>query len=215
MNLYTIKALRRIRDPLWVKDAVMTARARTGGPNACAATLSQVLLDLRLIDKTYTWTADIVGTENRVGLLEVNAPTIRINHPSDVRAGDILVSRDRAGDDNDAPDHVYMAYGDPEGPRDNPFIQVIDNYCRNGKPYWRNLGKSGWHRGRQCAKTPMAYAIRFVENELISDDTFKKRVKIVELIHQIYDLSEVIPLDAKRYLNLFSNHTCFDIVRDK
>jgi hypothetical protein len=163
------KVLEKARDPKWVRQAVAKARKATGGPNACAATLSVLLRELGLIDRLYTWTADLVGSETRAGLLEQRLPVERILHPADVRSGDVLVSRDRADDGNDAPDHVYLAVGDPAGSDPaNPFVLVVDNYCVSGKPYWRNLGKGGFYGGAWRNKTPLAYALRFVAPQPVS-----------------------------------------------
>jgi len=182
-----VKLLNRLAKPDYVKDKVAEARQLTGGPNACAATLSLILKDLGLIDKVYKWTADLVGTENTTSLLEQLHPMARILHPAEVRAGDILVSRDRPDDGNDAPDHVCLAVGDPvsKDPA-NPFVLVIDNYCRSGKPYWRNLGKSGWYKGAWRAKTPLAYTLRFVEVQLVSAAEQLARQHLVDALADAY-----------------------------
>jgi hypothetical protein len=187
MNKTTKNILDRAGDPAWVRAAVARARRLTGGPNACAATLSVLLKELGLIERLYTWTADLVGTETRTSLLEQLHPMVRILHPAELRAGDILVSRDRPDDGNDAPDHVCLAVSDPAGSDPaNPFVQVVDNYCRNGKPYWRNLGKSGWYKGAWRAKTPLAYALRFVEARPVGEDTRQARQHIVDALADAY-----------------------------
>jgi hypothetical protein len=181
----------KARDSQWVRDSVEQARRLTGGANACAATLSVLLKELGLIDRLYTWTADLVGTETRAGLLETHHPIERILHPAQVHAADVLVSRDRPDDGNDAPDHVFLAVGDPAGSDPaNPFVQVVDNYCRNGKPYWRNLGKGGWHAGAWRNKTPMAYALRFVETEPVSAAALAARQQLVDALAGAYRASQ-------------------------
>jgi hypothetical protein len=186
MNQIIKQILDRARDPAWVRAAVDRARRLTGGPNACAATLSVLLKELGLIERLYTWTADLVGTEMRTRL-EQRHPMARILHPADVRAGDILVSRDRPDDGNDAPDHVGLAVSDPAGNDPaNPFVQAVDNYCRNGKPYWRNLGKSGFCAGAWRAKTPMAYALRFIKQPPVSEDAQLARQHLVNALADAY-----------------------------
>lgn len=198
MPEFTGKILQRLRDPQWVRQGVARAREATGGPNACAATLSVLLQDLGLIDKLYTWTAQLVGTETKTSLLEEHYPVERILHPAQVRAGDILASRDRAEDDNTAPDHVYVAVGDPEGSDpDNPFALVVDNYCRNGKPYWRNLGRSGWYANAWRGKTPMAYALRFVDAAPPSAEVATARQQMVNQLSRLYQLAPPAELSAQ------------------
>ena len=192
------KILKRLRDPQWVRQGVAKARKATGGPNACAATLSVLLQELGLIDKLYTWTAQLVGTETKTSLLEERYPIERILHPAQVHAGDILASRDRAEDDNTAPDHVYVAVGNPQGSdTDNPFALVVDNYCRNGRPYWRNLGRSGWYANGWRKKTPMAYALRFVEPPTVSPDVTAARQDIVNHLPKLYQLAPMAELSPQ------------------
>jgi len=194
----TGKILAHMRDPQWVRQSVARAREATGGPNACAATLSVLLQELGLIDKLYTWTAQLVGTETSTSLLEERYPIERILHPAQVHAGDILASRDRSEDDNTAPDHVYTAVGDPKGSDpDNPFALVVDNYCRNGKPYWRNLGRSGWHAGAWRGKTPMAYALRFIDPAPASPEIAARRQELVNQFPRLYQLAKSAELSAQ------------------
>lgn len=196
------RILEHVKNPDWVRDSVAKARQATGGPNACAATLSMLLIDLELIDKVHTWTAELVGTEEEVGLLEKQHPVERIRYPSEVRAGDLVASRDLNA--NKVPDHVFVAAADPEGSdQDNPFCLVIDNYCRNGKPYWRNLGKSGWYGVHRCTKTPMAYALRFVEPAAVSEQVAAARLELVQQFPHLYQLAKSAELSPAtlHYLN--------------
>lgn len=196
----------RLLDPAWVKGAVERGRKLTGGANACAATLSQLLLDFGLLDKAHTWTSQIVGTYDMVSLLEQNFAVKRIHHPADVRPGDIIASRDRAGDGNDAPDHVFVAVSEPQGvDNDNPFVMVVDNYCRDGKPYWRNLGKGGSHAGKSCKYTPMAYALRFVAPEAVGTTALTARQLLVNKLTEVYALAQraQLPRDTIHALNAF------------
>jgi len=212
----TARMLEKARDPRWVKDSVARARSLTGGPNACAATLSVLLEELGLIDRLYTWTADLVGTETRAGLLELHHPVERVLHPAQVHAGDVLVSRDRPDDGNDAPDHVFLAVGDPAGSDPaNPFALVVDNYCRNGNPYWRNLGRGGWHAGGWRNKTPLAYALRFVEPEPVGAEAQQARQQLVNALVDAYRAAQRAELSQATMHHLNSLRHSAELVEIK
>jgi hypothetical protein len=146
------------------------------------------LLECRLLNpgEFYTWTSQLVGSEETTSLLEFRYPVERILHPVDIQPWDIVASRDR--NNNDAPDHVFTVVSHPEGSdRNNPFALVVDNYYKRGKPYWRNLGRSGWHRGAWRGKTPMAYALRITpEDTEISADVVAARQDLVDLLPAVY-----------------------------
>lgn len=208
--------MERARDPRWVRDSVAQARKLTGGANACAATLSVLLKELGLIDRLYTWTADLVGTETRAGLLEIHHPMERILHPAHVHVGDVLVSRDRPDDGNDAPDHVFLAAGDPAGNDPaNPFVLAVDNYCRTGKPYWRNLGKGGWHAGAWRNKTPLAYALRFVEPPPVSTTAQLARQQLVNALAEAYRAAQRAELSQATMHHLNSLRHSAELVEIK
>lgn len=199
-----VKMLNRLAKPDYVKGKVAEARKLTGGPNACAATLSLILKDLGLIDKAYTWTASLIGTETETSLLEELHPMVRILHPADVQPGDFVASRDRPNDGNSAPDHVFTILRPPEGPDlSNPFALVIDNYCTSGKPYWRNLGKSGFYAGAWRGKTPMAYALRLVDPAPANHDTRKHRQLLVNALAAVYREAKLAKLSqaTEHHLN--------------
>lgn len=199
-----VKMLNRLAKPAYVKDKIDEARRETGGPNACAATLSLILKDLGLIDKVYKWTAQLVGTEDKQSLLEQTHAMVRIMHPADVLPGDIVASRDRPQDGNRAPDHVFVIVGRPEGPDlSNPFAPVIDNYCRNGKPYWRNLGRSGLYGGAWRKKTPMAYALRLVDPPEANHGARKHRQQLVNALKTVYREAKLAKLSqpTEHHLN--------------
>jgi len=199
------KMLDRLADPLWVRQAVATARCKA--KPACAAFLSTLLVDCRLLDpeEFKTWTSQLVGTETDTSLLEQRWPVERITHPADIRPGDIVASRDR--NDNNAPDHVFTVVGMPEGAdRNNPFVLVVDNYCTRGKPYWRNLGKSGLHRGAWRGKTPMAYALRIIAEEpALSAEVSGARYGVVLMLAKVYAAAAASDLSQQtmHHLNQF------------
>lgn len=189
MSLIAERISMLLADGKWIRAAVARARALTGGSNACAATLSQILLELKLIDKPYTWTQDLVGSEDEMGLLEKTYTMERILHPADIIPADIIASRDRPDDGNRAPDHVFTAVSYPEGPTANPFIRVVDNYCRNGQPYLRNLGSSGFYAGAWRNKTPMSYGLRFKSTEQPAAAAARARQELINALALAYKVA--------------------------
>jgi len=202
----TDRLLEKLADAAYVRAAVARARKLTGGPNACAATLTTVLKDLGLVDAVSTWTSHVIGTEKQLSKLEQRYPMLRVLHPAEMLPGDVCASRDRPDDSNDAPDHVFTLVGAPEGPdRGNPFALVVDNYCRSGRPYWRNLGRSGWYKGAWRGKTPVAYALRFVDQPLCDDAAHLARQRVVDALDEVYRATDgaLLPQAVLHHLNLF------------
>jgi len=169
----------------------LVEKARSQADPACAATMSLILREAGILkaNEFYPWTAQLAGSDDDISILEQRFNMKRIHHPADILPGDLIASRDR--NLNKAPDHVFIAVGKPEGDTNNPCVLVIDNYCRNGLPYWRNLGRSGWYAGRWRGKTPMAYALRFMDGEEHDDEIASARQALVNSLAPVYKAAEI------------------------
>jgi len=177
------------------------ARKVTNGAPSCATFLSLVLLDIGMIDEVRTWTSDIVGNVDGPGRIEREQNITRVMRPRDVRALDIIVTMDL--NNNKAPDHVGFALTAAQG-KDlgNPFVK----FCDNQGLYWRNLGKSGWYKGKYVAKTPMAYALRIDAAPFTDEALTAQRQALVNMLPAIYEIADapdVLSEETRGLLNRF------------
>lgn len=119
--------------------------------NACAATASQVLIDLAIIPKAETWAETLVEKLKATGRFQGSA------NRKDVRPADLVVCVDLDGphgpDGNDDSDHVWWVLADLKATHGLGWYLCFDN---QGKPHPRRLdGADG--------KTPMRGRLRLVK----------------------------------------------------
>jgi len=126
-------------------------RALTGGPDACAAVASQLLIHLGVRREPHTWAQTVADDTEATGWT-------RITDPAKVRRGDMLVAEDRASGrlqvPNGSTDHVAFVMADPwyDEAKKRWYVKCFDNRVDLGIGYTRNLTGKGY--------TPMDYALR-------------------------------------------------------